>query len=203
MDPGDCDEIPPLLCSGAPSPLDAICHAPVFVEATQYQLASAAGPLTIVSKAAAARGTILTRGSCYIGPNCVLRGDIASVTLNNTVFLDDGCILRPPVRIASKMEAVPMEIGCCVYVGKHVVCEATCIGSYSVIESETVIGELSVVGNGTWIRKGSVVPPSTTLEGFCVYEGNPVRRVARLNEESHALYVREWLVRKLQTIVIG
>lgn len=190
-------EIPEVLERYVPSPLPHACLPRRNLNPRDVQQANH----NILHKECRALGDVATI-SCFVGKASVVRGDIARVTLGQGVFVDDGVIIRPPLRITDKVaaEAIPSSIGNYVYIGRRTICEAMSVGNFVIIEKDCVIGERCVLGHGCWLKAGSVVPVGQTLIPFGVYEGNPAMLVGRSQEDTHPTLTRELLSQHFQSL---
>ena len=198
------DELPSLLSMGSPNPLAAACPKTRFASSLEYSADAAAN--TYVDKTALPFGDISLTSSCLIGREAIIRGDLAKISLGTFVVIGSRTVLRPPFRMIptkSAAEACPVTIGDFTQFGSMVVCEALCVGNFVIVEDGAVLGSKSVIPHGAWIKKGCVVPSHMTLIPFAVYEGNPCKLVATLQEDAHVVLVRERLRQLLASLVIG
>lgn len=189
-------EIPRLCTSGVPSPLPDVCLPARDCSMLNYLQSN------IIHKHARPLGNVVTK-SCFLGKSVMVRGDIAAVSIGFGVFIDEGAIIRPPLRHTERKtmaEAVPVTIGNMVYIGANVICEAMKIENFVIIESGSIIGERAVIRHGAQVRAGSVVPPGAVVPPFTIVEGNPAQVVARVQEDIHPLLVRELIAQFYQSV---
>jgi carbonic anhydrase/acetyltransferase-like protein (isoleucine patch superfamily) len=125
-----------------------------------------------------APGVVITGNvRCAAGVNIwygtVIRADLAPITLEPRVNIQDGCILHTD-------HDVPMKIEEGVVVGHRVVLHGSHIGRYSLIGmgaillSECEIGEESLIAAGAVILERRRIPPRSVVMGM---PGKVVRQV--------------------------
>lgn len=202
----DSTALPPLhmeiprLCtsSGLPSPLPDECLPPRDISA-EYLDAKGSN---IIHKYARALGEIVTK-SCYLGRSTLIRGDIAPIDMGFGVFIEDGALIRPPLRFVDRRaiaEGLKVTIGSMVYIGPNVISEAHKIDNFVIIEADAILGERCVIRHGATVRAGAVVPPGMVVPPFSIVEGNPARVVGRVREDVHPILVREFISQQYQSL---
>jgi carbonic anhydrase/acetyltransferase-like protein (isoleucine patch superfamily) len=194
--------LPPLLTMGAPSPLPDCHERSRFVDARDYNTDLASS--TFIHRSAFVYGEVTSSPCLVVGSESLLRSDLAKISLGTYVTIGSKSVVKPPFMPAgSKVEARPVSIGDYTQIGSKVVCEALCVGNFVIIEDGAVIGAKAMISHGCWIRQGAVVPPQVTLVPFAVYEGNPCKIVAMLQEDAHVVLVRERQRQILTSLIIG
>ena len=190
---------------GCETVLGPLSSPPTFASAEQFNVQNSVASTVIVHRNVKLRGNVETMGSCLLFRDSLFRGDVAKISLQNCVVVEENVLVKPPLRcvMGRPADACSVSIGTFSLIGKRVVSEAVSIGAFVVIESDCCLGALVVVGHGAWLKKGCVVPPHTVLEPFYIYEGNPARPTQRLCEDSHPLEVKELIVQYFQSVVIG
>lgn len=123
--------------------------------------------------------TALVTGHVQLGPganvwfNCVLRGDLARITLGPRVNLQDGCVVHTD-------SDAPMTIEEGVVVGHGAILHGTHVGRDSLIGmgarllTGCEIGEECLVAAGTLVTEGRRIPPRSVVMGI---PGKVVRAV--------------------------
>jgi gamma-carbonic anhydrase len=117
--------------------------------------------------------------------NCVLRGDINSITIGEDSNVQDGSVLHV-------QDDIPLVIGARVTLGHKVTAHActiedrTLIGMGSTILDRAVIGEGSIVGAGSLVLMGTIVPPRS------LFAGVPARFKRELTDEDLELIDHHW-----------
>ncbi|KAH9579768.1 hypothetical protein LSM04_001076 [Trypanosoma melophagium] len=139
-------------------------------------------------------GQVKTLGLLLLEKMVVVRGDIAEITLGDTVILREKSVLRPPLRSVlnrNVAESTPVTVGSMTLIGRRVFSEAKSVGSFVLIEDECVISEWVEVPDGVWLLSGSIVPSGVRLAPYVVYEGRPARPIANVDAELHQIFMTE------------
>jgi len=117
-----------------------------------------------VASSALVAGNVAISPGVNIWFGCVLRGDLATITLGPRVNLQDGCIVHTDTD-------APMEIGEGVVVGHGAILHGTRIGRDSLIGMGAVLltgcelGEECLVAAGTIVTEGRRIPPRSVVMG--------------------------------------
>ena len=117
--------------------------------------------------------------------NCVLRGDINSITIGDDSNVQDCSVLHV-------QGDIPLVIGNRVTLGHNTTVHActledrTLIGMNAVVLDRAVVGTCSIVAAGAVVRMGMVVPPRTLVAGV------PARVVRELTDEDVELIDQHW-----------
>jgi len=126
--------------------------------------------MRVIKGAYLAPGVVIT-GDVVLGSGAnlwygtVVRGDLARVTLGDTVNIQDGCILHTD-------DGVPLTIEPGVVVGHAVVLHGSAVGQDSLIGigarllSGSVIGAECVIAAGSVVVEGSKVPARSVVMGI-------------------------------------
>lgn len=197
------DAIPPLIESGSPSIVGWNLPPTQHVTTKHYTVTH---PAITTHVTARLLGEVIVVSSTFVGRDVIVRGDLAAVTMSPLVFIDSEAIVRPTVRCLpgrGSAEAVPLQVGSATYIGRRCVVEAISIGAMVVMEKDSQVGSGSVVSDGVWIKAGAVVPPSSVLDSFCVYEGNPAKIVGRLDPVTHSLQARDFVQQMISQFQVG
>jgi carbonic anhydrase/acetyltransferase-like protein (isoleucine patch superfamily) len=133
-----------------------------------------------VADTATVLGDVILSAGVNIWYGCVVRGDLARITLGPRVNLQDGCIVH------TDFDA-PMEIDEDVAVGHRAtlhgrrIGRGSLIGMGAILLSGSEIGAESLVAAGTLIPERKVYPPRSVLMG------SPARVVRPVSEADLAL----------------
>lgn len=130
------------------------------------------GEVYVAENAIVTGDTVLKRGvNLWYG--CVLRGDVARLTLEERVNLQDGCIVHAdtdaPQVIESGVVAGHLVMLHGIRVGRD-----SLIGIGSRLLGGTVIGEECIIAAGAIVTEGKVIPPRSLVMGI---PGKVVRQV--------------------------
>lgn len=117
--------------------------------------------------------------------NCVLRGDINSITIGDDSNVQDCSVLHV-------QGDVPLVIGARVTLGHNVTVHActledrVLIGMGAVVLDRAVIGEGSIVAAGAVVKMETIVPPGSLVAGV------PARVVRELGDADLELIDHHW-----------
>ena len=117
-----------------------------------------------------------------IWPMCVLRGDVAKITIGKRTNIQDGSILHT-TRKSEYSESYPLRIGKGVTVGHNAVLHACQIGDRVLIGIGAIILDNAIIGNDVIVGAGSLVPMNKNLESGYLYLGSPVKQIKKLTEK--------------------
>ncbi len=117
--------------------------------------------------------------------NCVLRGDINSITIGDDSNVQDCSVLHV-------QDDIPLVIGSRVTLGHSVTVHActiedrTLIGMGAVVLDRAVIGEGSIVAAGAVVKMDTIVPPRSLVAGV------PARVVREITDADMDLIDQHW-----------
>ena len=117
--------------------------------------------------------------------NCVLRGDINSITVGDDSNVQDCSVLHV-------QGDIPLVIGSRVTLGHNVTVHActledrTLVGMGAVVLDRAVVGEGSIVAAGSVVKMGTVIPPRSLAAGV------PARVVRELTDDDLELIDHHW-----------
>ena len=117
--------------------------------------------------------------------NCVLRGDINSITVGDDSNVQDCSVLHV-------QNDIPLRIGSRVTLGHSVTVHActledrVLIGMGAVVLDRAVVGEGSIVAAGALVRMDTIVPPRSLVAGV------PAKFVRELTDEDLELIDMHW-----------
>lgn len=110
-------------------------------------------------------GTILIGTDTNIWYQCVVRGDVASITLGDRVNLQDSTIVHTdqgkPIAIEDGVVAGHRTLLHCQRIGSN-----TLIGMGAILLSGAHIGEDCLIAAGSVVTEGSVIPPGKVVMGI-------------------------------------
>lgn len=133
------------------------------------------GKDTYLAENATIIGDVVIGESCSIWFNTVLRGDVNSIRIGNSVNIQDGSVLH------TLYEKSTIEIGDNVSVGHNVVIHGAKICDNALIGMGSVILDHAVIGQGAIIAAGSVVLSNTQIEPGSIYAGIPAKFVKKVD----------------------
>ena len=111
--------------------------------------------------------------SCWF--NCVIRGDVAPITIGERVNIQDGAVIHGTFGRSETILGNGASIGHNATVhGAHIQAGAL-IGMNAVILDGAVVGEHAVVAAGAVVLEGTVIPPRTLWAGVPAKQRGDVR----------------------------
>jgi carbonic anhydrase/acetyltransferase-like protein (isoleucine patch superfamily) len=110
---------------------------------------------------------------------CVLRGDINSITIGSRSNIQDQCTLH----VASDLG---VTVGEDVSVGHGCIIHACNIGDRVLVGMGSIIMDGTIVGADCLVAAGSLLPKGKSYETGSLIMGNPARVIRKLTEEEIA-----------------
>jgi len=155
------------------------------------------GLSTYIDKSAVIIGDVTLDDHVSVWPNCVIRGDVARITIGEGTNIQDGSILHVSHAGKYASQAAPLSIGKGVTVGHRAVIHACTVGDYCLIGIGTIIMDNAVLQDYVMLGAGTLVPPGKVLESGYLYIGSPAKKTRALTatekeflEYSSAHYVK-------------
>lgn len=145
-------------------------------------------PSAFLAPGAVLIGQVTVGRDCFVGPNCVLRGDI------EPIVVADGANLQDNVTVHTH-KGSPVTVGPDVSVGHGAVVhgatlEAGClVGMNAVVLDHAVVGEEAVVGALTLVPARFQVPPRSLAVGIpCQVKRHDDAAVAQMARDNGRRY---------------
>lgn len=135
------------------------------------------GKDTFLAENAAIIGDVIMGDGCSIWYGAVLRGDVNSIRIGNSVNIQDGSVLH------TLYEKSVLEIGDDVSIGHNVTIHGAKICNGALVGMGSVVLDHAVIGEGAIIAAGSVVLSRTIVEPGCIYAGVPAKFVKKVDPE--------------------
>ena len=126
-----------------------------------------------VADNAVVTGDVVLAAGVNIWYGCVLRGDVARITLQDRVNLQDGCIVHADTGAPQVIEA-GVVVGHMVMLHGIRVGRDSLIGIGSRLLGGSIIGEECIIAAGSVVTEGKVIPPRSLVMGI---PGKIVREV--------------------------
>ncbi|HMP01377.1 MAG TPA: gamma carbonic anhydrase family protein [Gemmatales bacterium] len=126
-----------------------------------------------VAENAVVVGDVVLGPEGNIWPGCVLRGDVARLTLGRRVNLQDGCIVHADTDAPQVIEE-EVVVGHLVMLHGVRVGRRSLIGIGSRLLGGSVVGEECIIAAGSIVPEGKVIPPRSVVMGI---PGKVVRAV--------------------------
>lgn len=135
------------------------------------------GEDTYLADNAAIIGDVVIGKGCSVWFGTVLRGDVNSIRIGNSVNIQDGSVLH------TLYEKSTIEIGDDVSIGHNVTIHGAKICNGALIGMGSVVLDHAVIGEGSIIAAGSVVLSNTQVEPGSIYAGVPAKFIKKVDPE--------------------
>ncbi len=135
------------------------------------------GEETYLADNAAIIGDVVIGKGCSVWFGTVLRGDVNSIRIGNSVNIQDGSVLH------TLYEKSTIEIGDDVSIGHNVTIHGAKICNGALIGMGSVVLDHAVIGEGSIIAAGSVVLSNTQVEPGSIYAGVPAKFIKKVDPE--------------------
>jgi dynactin-5 len=134
----------------------------------------------------------IPQGRCIIGPQALIRGDLAPVQLNRYCVVGARSVLQPcstttTINGVETVKYIPQTIGTEVNIGEDCLIEAAVIGTGCTIGNNCVLSKRCILKDYVNVLGGSVVPPDMVIPPFCIVSGNPAQIVGEMPESTSTL----------------
>jgi carbonic anhydrase/acetyltransferase-like protein (isoleucine patch superfamily) len=152
-------------------------------------LLPSAGARVLIAPGAAVAGDVRLADDVSVWYGCVLRGDLAPVTVGARTNIQDGTVLHVA-------DNGPCIVGEDVIVGHRAmlhacrVDDACLIGMQATVLDDAVIGAGSVVGAGAVVTQRTVIPPRSLVLGV---PAKVVKTLTDAEEKSHRAHAAKYV----------
>jgi len=109
--------------------------------------------------------------------NCVLRGDVAPITVGACTNIQDGTIVH-----TSRFEG-PTHIGSNITIGHLALIHACTIKDHAFIGMQSTIMDKAIIEEYAFIAAGSLVTPGKVVKSRELWAGSPAKFVRMISEE--------------------
>ena len=122
-------------------------------------------------------GDVKIGNSCSVWYNAIIRGDVNSITIGDTVNIQDGAIIHCNYKDSTTTIGNRVSIGHNAIVHGAEIRDNVLIGMGAIIMDHAIIGEGSVIAAGCVITKHMVIEPGS------VYAGVPAKKIKSYDPE--------------------
>ncbi len=112
--------------------------------------------------------------------NCVIRGDVAAVTIGERTNIQDGTVIHVT------RNGYPTHIGSRITIGHKVLLHACTLEDDCFIGMGAILMDRVVVESGGMVAAGALVPPGKRIKKGEIWAGNPARFFRMMTEEERA-----------------
>ena len=146
-------------------------------------------PTAYIAPGAVVRGDVTMKEQSSIWHNCVLHGDVASITLGKRSSLQELCCVHVGFDTPTVIgDDVTVGHGCIIH-GCTIEDHCT-IGMGAIIKDHAVIGAGSFVGAGAIVTEHTIVPPNSVVMGI---PAKVRRETTEAERESTAISVAHYV----------
>ena len=122
-------------------------------------------------------GDVVMGDQCSIWFNAVLRGDVNSISLGNTVNVQDGAVIHCTYLRSKTIIGNNVSIGHNAIVHGCVIEDNVLVGMGSVIMDNAQIGSNSIIAAGAVVLENTIVEPGS------IYAGVPAKKVKDISQD--------------------
>jgi len=112
--------------------------------------------------------------------NCVIRGDVESVTIGERTNIQDGTVIHVT------RNGFPTRIGSRITIGHKALLHACTLEDDCFIGMGAIVMDRAVVESGAMVAAGALVPPGKRIKKGEIWAGNPARFLRMMTEEETA-----------------
>ncbi len=122
-------------------------------------------------------GDVSIGNNCSVWFNAVIRGDVNSITIGNTVNIQDGAVIHCTYQKAKTV------IGNNVSIGHNAIVHGCTVNDNVLIGMGAIVMDNAVVQKNAVIAAGAVVLENTIVESGTIYAGVPAKKVKTVSPE--------------------
>ncbi len=130
-------------------------------------------------------GDVEIGNNCSVWFNAVIRGDVNSIKIGNSVNIQDGAVIHCTYKRSATIIGNNVSIGHNAIVHGCTIEDNVLIGMGSIIMDEVIVRSNSI------IAAGSVVLEGTEVESGTIYAGVPAKKVKELGLEQMSNLVKD------------
>jgi carbonic anhydrase/acetyltransferase-like protein (isoleucine patch superfamily) len=122
-------------------------------------------------------GDVVSGDDCSFWFNCVVRGDVNSITMGHKVNIQDGAVIH------CTYEKTKTIIGNNVSIGHNAIVHGCTVHDNVLIGMGAIIMDNCIIGSNTIIAAGAVVLENTVVESGVIFGGIPGRVIKTISKE--------------------
>lgn len=141
-------------------------------------------------------GDVILGDDCTIWYNAVIRGDVNSIRIGNSVNIQDGAVIHCNYRDSVSIIGDNVSIGHNAIIHGAKLEEGVLVGMGAIVMDHAVIGKNSVIAAGAVITKNTVTEPGSVYAGVPAvkirqFDPADLGRMTMRSAENYKMY-REW-----------
>ena len=138
----------------------------------------------------------IPNGRVFVGPQAIIRGDLAPIQLNKYCFVGNRSVIHPPyAMLKQQFKFVPTTIGSHTYIGDDCVIEAAVIGIGCHISDNCILSKRCILKDFVLVLEGSVISSDMVIPPFSIVSGNPAQIIGEQPESTSTLATQEAVTR--------
>ena len=122
-------------------------------------------------------GDLIIGNQCSVWFNAVIRADVNSIRIGNSVNIQDGAVLH------CTYEKTKVDIGDNVSIGHNALIHGCRIESNVLIGMGAIVMDNCYIESNTIVAAGAVLLEGTRVESWSIYAGVPAKKVKTLSKE--------------------
>ena len=122
-------------------------------------------------------GDLIIGNQCSVWFNAVVRADVNSIRIGNSVNIQDGAVLH------CTYEITKVDIGDNVSIGHNALIHGCKIESNVLIGMGSIVMDNCHIESNAIVAAGAVLLEGTKVESWSIYAGVPAKKVKTLSEE--------------------
>ena len=122
-------------------------------------------------------GDLIIGNQCSVWFNAVIRADVNSIRIGNSVNIQDGAVLH------CTYEKTKVDIGDNVSIGHNALIHGCRIESNVLIGMGSIVMDNCYIESNTIVAAGAVLLEGTRVESWSIYAGVPAKKVKTLSKE--------------------
>ncbi|MHA1754208.1 MAG: gamma carbonic anhydrase family protein [Candidatus Odinarchaeia archaeon] len=154
------------------------------------------GKESIISPSAKIIGDVEIGDKCFIGPNTVIRGDIAHISIGNYNIFEGNCIIIPGEDFSDGyIKHLEVIIGNYGFTGYNSTIRGSYLGDHFKLGSNVTIERGVQMNEGVFVLSGSVIATGTIVPPMSVLIGNPAHILRKLTfgeKEKHEDFIEAY-----------
>ena len=135
------------------------------------------GKNCFIAETAAVIGDVTMGDNCSIWYSTVLRGDVNSITIGNSVNIQDGAVVHTLFRRSKTV------IGDNVSIGHNATIHGATIESNSLVGMGATVLDNAIVESGAIVAANALVTSGMRVESGWIYAGVPAKKIKEVSPE--------------------